>query len=156
MAIRVGAQSAKRCYDAILHAEYGVLMPVHTVGSDVDAWCNRCQLVLAHTIHAIVDGKIRRVHCNTCKQQHAFRARAPGEKAKRTAVSARPRPAGYDELLAGRGADDARPYSTQQRFEAGAVVAHPVFGLGVVTDTRDGRKIEVSFRAGPRTLAQGR
>jgi hypothetical protein len=133
-------------------------MPVHRVGGDVDAWCNRCGLVLAHTIHAIVDGRIRRVHCNTCKQQHAFRAQAPGEKAERRIARAgrRPREAGYDELLAGRGAEDAMPYSSQQRFATGAVVAHPVFGLGVVTDTRDGRKIEVSFRVGRRTLAQGR
>ena len=133
-------------------------MPVHRVGGDVDAWCNRCQLVLAHTIHAIVDGKIRRVHCNTCKQQHAFRGQAPGEKVqtKIRRADARPRASGYDELLAGRGAADAEPYSSQRRFATGAVVAHPVFGLGVVTDTRDGRKIEVSFRAGHRTLAQGR
>jgi hypothetical protein len=123
----------------------------HTVGGDVDAWCNRCQLVLAHTIHAIVDGKIRRVHCNTCKQQHAYRSHAPGEKRKE--VVARPN---YDTLLAGRGKEEAQPYSKEQRFKAGAVVAHPVFGLGVVTNTRDGRKIEVCFRAGHRILAQGR
>ena len=133
-------------------------MPRYIVGGDVDAWCNRCQLILAHTIHAIVDGKIRRVHCNTCKQQHAFRAHPPGEKsrAKVAETARRPHATGFEELLAGRGVRDARPYSTRQRFETGAVVAHPVFGLGVVTDTRDGRKIDVSFRAGRRTLAQGR
>lgn len=136
-------------------------MPRHAVGGDIDAWCNRCKLVLAHTIHAIVDGKIRRVHCNTCKQQHAYRARAPGEKAEPRAGSkaragARARVLAYDELLGGRGFGDARPYSTRERFEAGSVLAHPVFGLGVVTDTRDGRKIEVRFPEGARTLAQGR
>ncbi len=134
-------------------------MPVHTVGGDVDAWCNRCQLMLAHTIHAIVEGRIRRVHCNTCKQQHAFHARAPGGTTGRRGKGtpgARPRPADYDELLAGRGPDEARPYSTAQKFETGALLAHPIFGIGVVTNTRDGRKIEVTFPAGPRTLAQGR
>jgi len=135
-------------------------MPRHAVGGDIDAWCSRCQLVLAHTIHAIVDGKIRRVHCNTCKQQHIFRAHGPGENAERRANSkVRPgarRVLGYEELLGGRSVRDARPYSTRERFEAGAVLAHPVFGLGVVTDTRDGRKIEVRFPEGARTLAQGR
>jgi hypothetical protein len=136
-------------------------MPRHVVGGDIDAWCNRCQLVLAHTIHAIVDGKIRRVHCNTCKQQHAFRARAPGESPERRGPSkvrpsARTRVLAYEELLGGRDLRDARPYSTRERFEAGAVLTHPVFGLGVVTDTRDGRKIEVCFPEGARTLAQGR
>ena len=136
-------------------------MPRHAVGGDIDAWCNRCKLVLAHTIHAIVDGKIRRVHCNTCKQQHAYRARAPGEKAEPRAALRRvwahgPACLSYNELLGGRGLGDARPYSTRERFEAGNALAHPVFGLGVVKDTRDGRKIEVRFPEGARTLAQGR
>jgi len=135
-------------------------MPRYTVGGDIDAWCNRCQLVLAHTIHAIADGKIRRVHCNTCKQQHAFRAHPPGDKGsgseRSRARPRRPQVFDYDELLRGRGPGDARPYSTQERFETGALLTHPVFGLGVVTDTRDGRKIEVRFPKGARTLAQGR
>ncbi|HBZ72687.1 MAG TPA: hypothetical protein DEP35_24315 [Deltaproteobacteria bacterium] len=132
-------------------------MPRYLVGGDVDAWCNRCQLVLAHTIHAIVAGKIRRVHCNTCKQEHAFRTRAPGEKgAARERIRVRTAAPDYDALLRGRGLGDARPYSTRERFEAGALLSHPTFGLGVVTDTRDGRKIEVCFPQGARTLAQGR
>jgi hypothetical protein len=139
-------------------------MPSHLVGGDVDSWCNRCQLMLAHTIHAIADGKIKRVHCNTCKQQHAFRARKPGEKAVRQPgaktpgrrTSTKVRPPVYQDLIQGRSVADASPYTTRERFQAGALVAHPLFGVGVVTNTRDGRKVDVLFEQGARTLVQGR
>ena len=42
------------------------------VGDNIDGWCTRCKLVLTHTIEAVVGGKITRVHCNTCRGQHAY------------------------------------------------------------------------------------
>ncbi|MFY0576846.1 hypothetical protein ACN28S_23190 [Cystobacter fuscus] len=47
------------------------------VGGEVDAFCTRCRLTLAHTILAMVGTKIARVRCNTCNGDHAFRS-APG------------------------------------------------------------------------------
>ncbi len=137
------------------------------IGKDVDSWCTRCNLILAHTVEAMVGSRITRVHCNTCGGQHAYRASKPGQRAAGGGTSARraagektrpkPTPAEqYAALVTGRNPNDARSYATSVRFAQGELVAHPVFGLGVVTACKDGNKIDVLFSAGPRTLLHGR
>src|SRR5512143_1569087 len=95
--------------------------PKLKAGSTVDGWCTKCKLVLAHTIEAMVDGKITRVHCNTCRGQHAYRADAPGSSAKpaaagrksapRKTADAAPKRSEYETLLRGRTAAAARTYA---------------------------------------------
>lgn len=150
----------------------GKTMPTLKVGMDVDGWCTKCKLTLAHTIEAMVGGKITRVHCNTCRTQHAYRAHAPGKAAagsparssspargKRTTRAgkpAAPQAADYPALIHGRDASKARPYRLSEHFTVKDLIAHPTFGLGVVLSARDSSKIEVLFADGPKTLAQGR
>jgi hypothetical protein len=138
-------------------------MKTPMVGKNVDSWCTRCKLVLAHTIEAVMNGKITRVHCNTCGGQHAHRAKAPGEggaaRARKSAsAEARASMAArdYKALLAGRSLADARTYSTAERFKVGELISHPAFGLGAVMAERDRIKIEVLFPDGPRVLIHGR
>lgn len=134
------------------------------VGKTVDGWCTKCKLVLAHTIEAVADGKITRVHCNTCGGQHAHRASAPGtSKAKaggakaagRATADKAKRPSPYESLVRGRTAAASKPYVTSARFAVGELISHTSFGLGVVTAERDGVKIEVMFPDGPRVLMHG-
>jgi hypothetical protein len=133
-------------------------------GSTVDSWCTKCKLVLAHTVEAMVDGKITRVHCNTCRGQHAYRASAPGAKAAggaaKSAARAKAEKANklsdFETLLRGRTAASARPYATTERFAPGEVISHSAFGLGVVTGERDSVKIDVQFADGPKVLMHGR
>lgn len=47
-----------------------------------------------------------------------------------------------------------RDYHTTRRFEVGERLIHSKFGEGVVT-SHDGRKLQVRFADGPRTLVQG-
>ena len=137
------------------------------VGMDVDAWCSRCGLVLSHTVEALVGDDIKRVHCNTCKAQHAYRPHAPGEGPKPTprAREDRPRRAGgaglarasdYETYLQGRDPSDARRYSPKLSLRQGDLIEHPTFGLGIATGLKDGGKVEVLFRDGPRVLIHGR
>jgi hypothetical protein len=137
-------------------------------GSTVDGWCTKCKLVLAHTVEAMVDSKITRVHCNTCGGQHAYRASAPGSRAAsgasstagktgaRSKVEKAPKRSEYETLLRGRTAASARPYATSERFAPGEVISHASFGLGVVTGERDSVKIDVHFANGPKVLMHGR
>ena len=133
-------------------------------GSTVDSWCTKCKLVLAHTVEAMVDTKITRVHCNTCRGQHAYRASAPGTKtagggASKTArakAEKAPKPNDLETLLRGRTAASAKPYATSARFAPGDVISHTAFGLGVVTGERDSVKIDVQFADGPKVLMHGR
>ena len=135
-------------------------MATPQLGKNIDSWCTRCKLVLAHTIEAVANNKVTRVKCNTCQGQHAYRAKAPGTRSP----SSRTRKSGADAapvqdfqaLLKGRTAADARRYALSDRFRPGEVISHATFGLGVVTAERDGVKIEVSFAEGPRVLIHGR
>jgi hypothetical protein len=130
------------------------------VGGEVDAFCTRCELTLAHTIHALMAGRPVKVECNTCHSVHRYRGQSEGSRprASRTDPSARAKAviAGFEELLARRDAGKALPYSPKKRFSVDDVVDHPVFGRGFVSAIRDGDKIEITFRSEVKVLVHGR
>jgi len=131
------------------------------VGGEVDALCTKCELTLAHTIHAVVAGRPVKVECNTCHAVHRYRGTAvvgPGRSGPRAArpVREKVQVIGFDELLAAKRTQDARPYSPKQSFDLDQVVDHPTFGRGFVSAVRDAGKIEVTFRSEMRVLVHGR
>jgi hypothetical protein len=140
--------------------------PKTKTGSTVDSWCTKCKLVLAHTVEAMADGKISRVHCNTCRGQHAYRPNPPGAAAAKGTGTPRrsaskkadgpPKRSEYETLLRGRTGDKARTYATSERFAPGELIKHSAFGLGVVVAERDSVKIDVHFPDGPKVLLHGR
>jgi hypothetical protein len=136
------------------------------VGKDIDSWCTRCKLVLAHTIEAVSGEKITRVHCNTCKSQHAFRAKPPGKAVapkKTRAASGGARGSkdsgtsggSFEALMRGKDPSSARRYVLADRFKQGELIKHSQFGLGVVRELRGMDKIEVVFADTARTLVHG-
>jgi len=141
-------------------------MATIALGKDIDSWCTRCKLVLAHTIETIVNGKAKRVHCNTCGSQHVHRAGPPGEGGTGTATRTRTRttaapravPAAtmYAGLMQGRNPGNARAYAMTQTYKAGELLQHPLFGVGVVTADKGDGKVEVVFESGGKVLVHGR
>jgi hypothetical protein len=133
------------------------------VGGEVDAFCTKCELTLAHTVHAVVGGRPVKVECNTCHGVHRYRGSigsssgARPAAAKRAEKAARPKPevVGFDDLLAAR-RTEARPYSPKQTYAVDEVVDHPLFGRGFVSAVRDGGKIEITFRSEVKLLIHGR
>jgi hypothetical protein len=131
------------------------------VGGEVDALCTRCELVLAHTVHAVVAGKPVKVECNTCHAVHRYRGGANGRASAGAGTAARAtreRAAivAFDELLSKRDASSAKPYSPKTTYAVDEVVDHPTFGRGFVSALRDGGKIEVTFRSDVKLLVHGR
>ena len=135
--------------------------PMSKVGGEVDSFCSKCELVLAHTVIAMVGLKPVRVKCNTCQGEHKFRP-APGS-APTASVAARKaaRPArekkveiSFEEMLAGR-KKAAVPYSVKRTFAVDDVLDHPTFGRGFVTAVRTD-KVEVTFRGDVKVLVHGR
>lgn len=147
-------------------------MSQYRVGKDVDAWCSRCGFMLSHTIEAMVGDTIKRVHCNTCHTQHMYRAHKPGEgpvaprasavasggeeRPRRSSGAGMARPSDFDRYMEGRSTENARSYSPKILFAPGDVVQHPTFGTGIVTGLKDGGKVEMLFREGPKVLIHGR
>jgi hypothetical protein len=132
------------------------------VGKNVDGWCAGCKLMLAHTVEAIVNDKITRTHCNTCRAQHAYRRNPPGTVvAKKRAAStgkgrstkAAPTAVDFQAILRGKDAGNARTYKASERFKPKEIINHPIFGLGLVVAVRDSTKIDVGFNDGLKTLA---
>jgi hypothetical protein len=139
------------------------------VGGEVDAFCTKCKLVLAHTVLAIWAEQIKRVRCNTCMGEHGYR-RAGGSADSSSSSSSRPRAArvtaapkaraasepavaaSYSELLAGKDPAGARRYDVKLEFAPGDLVQHPTFGLGVVAAVRGLEKIDVAFPHSVKTL----
>jgi hypothetical protein len=133
-------------------------------GGTIDSWCGKCKLVLAHTIEAMVGEKPARVHCNTCKSQHSYKANPPNTTARKVrqrdgndsaSAPTRTRATRYQTLLKDNTAV-AKVYSPNDQYEAGDVLEHPKFGRGVTTAVKDATKIEVLFESGSKTLVHGR
>lgn len=134
-------------------------MVTHKTGGEVDAFCTKCQLTLAHTILAMVGTKIARVRCNTCNKDHAMRS-APGASSRTPKPKAKSRKSdrvviSFEERLGQRDPNSARTYSPRDRFEVNEVVNHPTFGLGIVTVVRPD-KIDIDFKGSQKTLVHGR
>ncbi|WP_338866242.1 hypothetical protein [Myxococcus stipitatus] len=149
-------------------------MATQKVGGEVDAYCTRCKLTLAHTILAMVGTKIARVRCNTCNGDHAYRG-APGTTDRPTSSSSTPRASrasssggssassaraekiiiSFEEQLAGKDIANAPRYSPKDTYQVDQVIQHPTFGIGLVTAVR-GDKVDLTFRTDTKTLVHGR
>jgi len=134
-------------------------------GGNIDSWCGKCKLMLAHTIEAMVGDKPARVHCNTCGSQHSYKPNPAGTTRKSASGDAsgterrpptRGRASKYQSFFNARGTADAKVYSPKDRYEEGDVLDHPTFGRGVATSVKDATKIEVLFEIGSKTLIHGR
>ena len=123
------------------------------VGTKIDGWCGACKVVIRHTVVAVAEKKITRVHCNTCGRRHAHRVQPP--RARRGTAAVTSRALKYQELLGGRTQANSTPYSTAARFRIGELVSHAAFGLGIVTGARDGIKIDILFAEGAKVLQHG-
>ncbi|MGO9064312.1 MAG: hypothetical protein ACLQIH_06165 [Myxococcaceae bacterium] len=127
------------------------------VGGEVDSFCGKCKMVLAHTVLAMVGTAIARVRCNTCGSDHAFR------RTRGTATATPPRstsrPArvvlSFEAQVEALGAATARAYSPRVTFQVDELISHPTVGLGIVRAVRQD-KVDVAFKAAERTLNHGR
>src|SRR5438067_5874562 len=92
-------------------------------GGTIDSWCGKCKLVLAHTIEAMVGDKPVRVHCNTCKTQHTYRANPPGVAPKRVSKPRDPRKSFLDKINSAN-PSAVKVYSIKGRYGQGDVLDH--------------------------------
>lgn len=137
-------------------------------GSNIDSWCTKCKLVLAHTIEAVLGSVIKRVVCNTCKGKHQYKAHAPNTvvasktksivAAKNTSKKSEQviKNSSYSKLIEERNELEAINYSIKSKLIKGNLIKHQSFGLGVVIEDKEIYKIEVLFETGIKILAHNR
>ncbi|MGH7285830.1 MAG: hypothetical protein ACRELY_30290 [Polyangiaceae bacterium] len=151
--------------------------PPHA-GGEIDSFCTKCRMVLNHRIIAMVGANAKRVECSTCGSHHNYRARAPGDVAPRGEGGTRRVASGsggprstrgptkaqqaildlekfWEKATSGKPVADFKRYSTAFVYDEGSLIHHSKFGDGVVTRVLDAKKVEILFRDGHKTLAQG-
>lgn len=130
------------------------------VGSDVEAYCTKCKLVLTHTVIAMQGAKPRRVHCNTCDGEHNFRATKPvgktpakpkKAKAAKKTTSRKTRQS-WEEVMQEAASKPHKKYSMSGSFAEGDWIEHATFGLGCVQIFAAPNKITVRFADSTRLL----
>lgn len=126
-------------------------------GTETDAYCTKCKLILNHIIVAMNGRRIARVQCLTCEGVHAYRANPPGTRKKTTSRRSEPTVTEtYDKVMAGRDIADAKAYRLESHFDEGDVMNHPKFGLGLVARVLADAKVEVVFEDGMKVLVHDR
>ncbi len=125
------------------------------VGGEVDAFCSKCQLLLAHTVIAMVGAVPVKVECNTCRTVHRFRGPSTATKSPAARKTRASPEAAFDELMATH-TGAPRRYAPTELFAKDDVLDHPTFGRGVVSAVKAPGKVEVTFRTGLKTLVHGK
>lgn len=154
-----------------------------TAGSEIDAWCTKCKMLLGHRIVALVGKNPARVICMTCGSEHRYLKSAPGTKsvtpvkrladgsisqvARVGAGGGAPHKAAHatqrtqakhnewESRVLGQAVSAFTRYAMGRKFALGELVNHPKFGDGFVLEVVDPQKVSIMFRDGPKTLAQG-
>ncbi len=129
-------------------------MTTAEVGQDLDAWCSRCGLTLAHVVVSKRGTRLHRLECKTCRTVHAYRTGPP--KSGRSRAPKAPRKSAYDEQMEGRDRSAALPYAPSGTYRRDDLIRHSKFGVGLVTQLLDARTMTVLFPDGPRRLVFGR
>jgi hypothetical protein len=153
-----------------------------TAGSEIDAWCTKCRMILGHRIVALVRTNPARVICMTCGSEHRYLKKAPGVQsvtpvkrladgsilqvgrvgstpasrgASAKAAKTSTRPSEWESRVLGQAVSSFTRYSMERRYSLGELVTHPKFGDGYVLEVVDLQKVSIMFRDGPKTLAHG-
>ena len=121
------------------------------IGTDVEAYCTKCKLVLAHVVMAMVGAKPRRVKCNTCGGEHNYRAEKPqGKTAAKTEKTAK-KPStrktrqSWEDTMNEAASKPHKKYAMSGSFNEGDWIEHAKFGLGCVQVFVPPNKITVRF-----------
>jgi len=121
------------------------------VGTDVDAYCTKCKMVLAHAVVAMVGAKPRLVKCNTCGGEHNYRAEKPvakkAVKKEKTAkkTTTRKTRKSWEDVMNEAAAKPHKKYAMSGSFHVDDWIEHAKFGLGCVQTFVAPNKITVRF-----------
>jgi hypothetical protein len=134
---------------------------VDEVGSDVEAYCPKCKADTTHVVISKYEDEIRRVQCNPCGDVHSFRKpRGETEEDIPEPVAARKRALlkklTWEEFFAKHGEKGVKPYEFRDTYRENAIVFHPKFGKGFVSEVVSESKVEITFADARRILVHNR
>lgn len=137
------------------------------VGQELETYCPKCKTEMVHRITVIKEGKIRKVICNGCSTEHAYKQlyeideedgekRKPGRPRKAEPVKGKrgPRKKDWTSLIAKVEKAQIVDYDIKKDFTEAPAIRHKKFGVGVITKVLADNKIEVVFQDATKILAQ--
>jgi len=133
------------------------------VAQDILSYCTHCKMDLTHSVVAVSGDRVKRVLCQTCKKEHAFRlpaelrALSGKERNAKIAALAKAR-CDADEWvtdMARTKGHSAKLYTLDGFYDAGQKLDHSKFGLGMVKNMIPPNKMEVLFEDGMKLLIRG-
>jgi len=156
-------------------------MPSYKAGQEIDAYCTKCKLDLAHRIVAEVSGKPIKVECRTCYTTHQYRAPKNGPAAvtasTRASASTTPSVSSGSSASSTTGSTTStrasrtpkveeaplepptgariHPYKITEKFIPDMWIQHKTFGLGLILREIAPNKVEVRFEEATRVLVHG-
>jgi len=106
--------------------------PIYRLGDLIDDYCTRCRLLLNHAVASMVDGKVVKVVCETCHNEHPYRNSEVPEKKKKAGtranlfnqVLAKSAPAPAAEPVEGDGEASAAPKKKRATKAARYITRH--------------------------------
>ncbi len=134
---------------------------VDEVGSDVEAYCPKCKADTTHVVISKYEDEIRRVQCNPCGDVHSFRKpRGEVEDDVPEPIAAKKRAMlkklNWEEFFAKHGEKQGKPYEFREHYAENAIVTHPKFGRGFVSEVMSDSKVEITFKDARRVLVHNR
>ena len=134
---------------------------VDEVGSDVEAYCPKCKADTTHVVISKYEDEIRRVQCNPCGDVHSFRKpRGEVEDDVPEPIAAKKRAllkkVTWDEFFAKHSEKAGKPYEFREAYHENAIVTHPKFGRGFVSEVMSDSKVEITFKDARRVLVHNR
>ena len=130
---------------------------IREVGADIDNKCGKGGDG-THVIVSITNGRIGKVECKQCGNQHRHRLTdaekqmKPSKRASRR--TAPPEPEG--PLVEPDLSRPIRPYQTSEVYAVGDRIDHQSFGTGIIERIMSPSKIQVYVSDGQKMLMQGK
>ncbi|PIE03282.1 MAG: hypothetical protein CSA81_02835 [Acidobacteria bacterium] len=131
------------------------------VSDELDSYCGKCKMDLAHSIVAMDGNKPVKVRCLTCQSEHKPRKK-PGSSSttrkRKTAskASSKKKPSAWLLSMEKWSDIDAVPYTISQTYLTGNFILHKKFGRGIVLKVPSPDMIIALFEVGEKMLLQGK
>lgn len=139
-------------------------MSENLIGKEIEAYCGKCKSDTIHLVTAVEEEKMSKLMCKTCNSYHKYRkpkgiaAATEEEITAKTEEAAKPKRRArrnkWTKILELSDSDSAIEYKMDENYEVETAILHKNFGLGVVKNIIDSRKIEVLFTDGEKVLVQ--
>ena len=128
------------------------------VSDEMESYCGKCRMVLAHSVVALLDGVPVKVRCLTCSSDHKPRnepGRSVSSERKKKPKTTSAKLSVWQERMLSLSDTAAIPYTISKTYCVDDLILHKKFGKGIILRIPSPEKIITLFDSGEKMLLQG-